>query len=116
MTQVAIAEKDKLETWAILELLGHTRLAGFVTEEERFGAKIGRIDIPTPDGDMVTQYFSAASIYRLTPCEEAVARDAVKRAPAPVYHLRPSTPGITQNHDLDDVEDLDENDGDEIEF
>lgn len=31
--------------WAIVELMGHVRLAGYVTEEERFGAKLGRIDI-----------------------------------------------------------------------
>ena len=34
-----------METWAIVELMGHVRVAGFVTEEERFGVKLGRIDI-----------------------------------------------------------------------
>jgi hypothetical protein len=34
------------ESWAIVELMGHVRLAGRLTEEERFGAKMGRLDIP----------------------------------------------------------------------
>jgi hypothetical protein len=33
-------------SWAIVELMGHVRIAGRVSEEERFGAKLGRIDIP----------------------------------------------------------------------
>ncbi len=34
------------ESWAVVELMGHVRMAGRVTEEERFGSKMGRIDIP----------------------------------------------------------------------
>ncbi len=35
------------ETWAILELMGHRRLAGFVTEQEIGGANLLRIDVPS---------------------------------------------------------------------
>ena len=34
------------ETWAIVELMGHVKLAGKLSEEERFGVKMGRLDIP----------------------------------------------------------------------
>ncbi len=72
--------------WAILELMGHIRLAGYVTEEERFGSKVGRIDIPGPDGASVTQYFGGGSIYRLTPTTEQVARSvALHNEPEPVH-------------------------------
>ncbi len=71
--------------WAILELMGHIRLAGYVTEEERFGSTVGRIDIPGPDGKSVTQYFGGGSIYRLTPTTEEIARAVAERgSPAPV--------------------------------
>ena len=33
----------------ILELMGHVRLAGFVTQEELFGTKMGRIEVPRPE-------------------------------------------------------------------
>lgn len=72
--------------WSILELLGHVTLAGLVSEEERFGAKLGRIDIPGPGDTMTTQYFSAGSIYRLTPTTETIARAVARqRQPEPVH-------------------------------
>lgn len=37
---------ESFESWAIVELLGHVRMAGRLTEEERFGGKMGRLDVP----------------------------------------------------------------------
>lgn len=37
------------EGWAILELMGHRRLAGFISQVEMFGAAMLRIDVPGPD-------------------------------------------------------------------
>lgn len=77
---------ENFESWAVLELMGHVRTAGRVTEEERFGSKVGRIDIPTKDGGFVTTYFTALSIYRLTACSEEAARAvAISNAPEPVH-------------------------------
>lgn len=75
---------DPFKGWAILELMGHRRLAGFVQEVTLAGAGMLRIDVPSKDGD-ATQFFQPASIYALTPCSEATAR-AVAGAglPAPV--------------------------------
>lgn len=102
---------DAFEVWAVLELMGHVKLAGKVTEEERFGSKMGRIDIPgivpcglldseshkiAPDAcpqcagtgtveRFSTQYFSGSSIYRLTPVTEEVARAvAANHKPQPI--------------------------------
>lgn len=38
---------DEKEVWAVVELMGHVKLAGRLTEEEKFGTKMGRLDIPT---------------------------------------------------------------------
>lgn len=74
------------ETWAILELMGHVRLGGRVGEEERFGVKMGRIDIPTPEGGFVTQLFGGSSVYRMTFVGEAEARAvALHQQPRPVH-------------------------------
>lgn len=79
--------------WAILELMGHVKVAGYVTEEELFGTKIGRIDIPADEeSDAITQYFGGASVYRLTPVSEDVARAFARRSrprPVHVYELQP---------------------------
>jgi hypothetical protein len=78
-------ENDGFDSWCILELLGHVRMAGRVTEEEWFGSKMGRIDVPDGPG-FVTVYFTANSVYRLTPTTEAVARAVAKGSrPQPVY-------------------------------
>lgn len=70
--------------WAIVELMGHVKMAGKLTEEEKFGSKMGRLDIPDGDG-FVTQYFSGSSIYRITIVTEDVARMVRKsNDPAPV--------------------------------
>ena len=76
---------ETFDQWAILELMGHVRIAGRVTEEEHFGAKLGRIDIPNGDG-FTTQYFTGGSIYRLTPTTEDIARGvALRNQPEPVH-------------------------------
>lgn len=92
---------DEQPTWAVVELMGHVRIAGRLTEEEKFGGKMGRLDVPTftpcvpcggigsmrecpicgGDGGVesyVTQYFTSASVYRITACTEEVARQIAK--------------------------------------
>lgn len=61
--------KVAFETWAVVELMGHVRLAGRLTEENLFGSALGRIDIPVGDGtdEFITQYFGGGSVYRITP-------------------------------------------------
>ncbi len=76
---------EQAEVWAIVELMGHVRLAGRITEEEKFGTKMGRLDIPAEDGSFVTQLFGGASVYRITIVTEAVARQVARtNQPAPV--------------------------------
>lgn len=60
--------------WAIVELMGHRRRAGFAQEVEQFGAKMLRIDIPAGD-QMVTEFYGGTSIYALRPASEEVARE-----------------------------------------
>lgn len=81
--------KDGFNSWAVLELMGHNVLAGFVTEEEVAGAMLLRIDVPeTGERQAYTKYFGTAAIYALTPCEESVARAVCERTwtqPIPVH-------------------------------
>lgn len=82
------------DQWCILELMGHVRLAGRVTEEVMFGAALGRIDIPSGDG-FTTQYFGGSSIYRITPTTEEVARlIAIHNQPAPVHRWELPAPRV----------------------
>lgn len=86
------------ECWAVVELMGHVRMAGLITEEEKFGCKMGRIDIPQADGSFVTQFFSGSSIYRLTPVSEEAARAvAIQNVVRPVHSWE--LPRITKDED-----------------
>ncbi|MGH3942638.1 MAG: hypothetical protein ACRDTG_29245 [Pseudonocardiaceae bacterium] len=62
-----------------MELFGHLRTAGRVTEIERFGGKMMRLDIPGDDGEIAaTQLIGHASLYRVTITTEEVARRVAK--------------------------------------
>ncbi len=77
--------EDKFNEWAILELMGHRRLAGKVTEATLAGGAFIRIDIPMKDGKTSTQFYSPASIYAITPTTEEIARQvSLSSQPEPV--------------------------------
>lgn len=109
----------KLDCWAIVELMGHVKLAGLLTEEMHLGVEMGRIDIPQVGGGYVTQFFGGGSVYRITPTTEAVAREVAKRnQPEPVGTWEVSA--LLAGPDDDDKEapacfDLDEQDENERE-
>lgn len=77
-------EASNEPVWAIVELMGHVKLAGRLTEEEKFGTKMGRLDIPVEEG-FVTKFFGGSSVYSITFVTEAVARHVAKgNQPEPV--------------------------------
>lgn len=71
-----MSENGAYEGPAIIELMGHRRLAGHVSEVDMYGAKLLRVDVPGQDGQQVgaTQFYSAASIYCLTPTTEEMVQ------------------------------------------
>src|SRR5258707_13271225 len=60
--------------WAILELMGHRRLAGFLAEQQIAGAGFLRLDVHDTDGAVASQFYSPASVYGITPATEEIAR------------------------------------------
>jgi hypothetical protein len=88
--------KNRFADWAILELMGHRRLAGFVQEAELAGAGLLRIDIPS--APPVTQFYGVSSVYCLTPTTEEIARGlarSVSVQPVHPYEL-PAAPGTSE--------------------
>ena len=87
--------ETQFDEWAILELMGHRRLAGKVTDAVIGGGAFLRIDVPGDDGKFSTQYYSPGSVYCITPTSEEVARAVAKQSqPAPVqrWELPPVKP------------------------
>jgi hypothetical protein len=75
----------RVDGWGILEVMGHRRLAGQVTEVEVCGARMLRVDVPdtseeaAPDAVHLTQFYPPSAIFCLTPTTEAKAREEASR-------------------------------------
>lgn len=71
--------------WAVVEMLGHRVIAGFVSEVEIAGAGFLRVDLWAEEGSpRTTQFVAPASVYAITPTTEAVVRERMR--PRPLYH------------------------------
>lgn len=94
--------KDTFETWALVELFGHNRIVGLVTEQAVGGASFIRVDVPAPDGaTRYTRMFGAAAIYAINPVTKDVAIQLAQRCdarPVQAYEL-PSLPAPAEDDD-----------------
>lgn len=71
---------EKFESWAIVEVMGHQRFAGFASDATLGGAGMLRIDVPEVDGrPAFTKFVAPAALFAVTPCTEATAKEAAKR-------------------------------------
>lgn len=79
-------DNKQFEEWAILELMGHRKLAGLVKEQTIGSASFIRIDVPDKDGNYVaTQYYNPSAVYCMTPTTKEMAiQFASRHTPAPV--------------------------------
>ena len=107
-----MSESRSFEGWAIIELMGHVRIAGHVRPEEHYGKALLRVDIPGPDGTTVTQLYSPDALYCVTPTTEEIARSVAKssqRIPVHRFELRglpaPSEPDDDDPDDEDYYDD-----------
>lgn len=102
---------SSFEEWSILEIMGHRRLGGLVTEAEIGGIPLLRIDVYEADAEapVATQYYGKAAVYCLTPTTEATARALGRYFSAPVsrYELPAATGAVA---DLEDDEEAVEDD------
>lgn len=98
--------------WAVVELFGHARIAGAISEQTFGGSSFVRVDVPevryqevdydadTVDGSRPrrehviqahTRSFGPAAIYSINWCDEAAARVAaqeIRHKPLQPYSLR----------------------------
>lgn len=80
-----------MNNWAIVEIFGHQKFAGYLTECEMGGGKLLRLDVPeSTDGlhKAFTKFFGTAAIYSITAVDEDVARtiaSTYRAAPVSAY-------------------------------
>lgn len=84
-------EQESKQMWALVELFGHNRIAGKVTEAEMGGGSLIRVDVPAvKDRAPLTKYYNVKAIYALTPVDEATAlkmAESIDAAPINSYSL-----------------------------
>lgn len=74
-------EREELKAWVLVELFGHKRVVGFLSEQNFPGGILLRVDIPdlTKNGTIVrkgfTRYFGLSAIYSITPITEEAVRE-----------------------------------------
>lgn len=105
------------EGWAVIEIMGHRQLAGFVREVDLFGSKMAQIDVPDLPAELArdqwsrdlpavpafTQFYGGAAIFSTTPTTEALARAAAVRFRSrPPITLDPSPAALGPVDDEDD--------------
>jgi hypothetical protein len=102
-----MTSESTINGWVFLELLGHRRLAGHLSEATVGGAPFLRIDIPGADDEQptMTQYYAPNSVYAITPTTEAMARRAAALLrPAPVSRWEMATLPVPGRGELTDDE------------
>ncbi|WP_316234637.1 hypothetical protein [Bradyrhizobium sp. SZCCHNR1020] len=118
----AVAAMEAGFEWCIVEIFGHRRHVGRGREEERFGAKMLRIDVPTitlaagdgatshpPAVQWTTHFYGGASIFSFTLTDE----DTVMRMNRPNDYARFRLPAREPEEDLFDHDAIDGDGGED---
>jgi hypothetical protein len=105
------------DIFAIVELFGHARIAGRVSEQVIAGAGMLRVDVPElpatkyyPVQPGFTRLFGPGAIYSITPVSEEIAIQAAQSmrvAPVNVYLAVPQLEGGPKWGEEDEDEDGD---------
>lgn len=88
------SQKKTFDEWALVELFGHARIVGRVTEATIAGGTFIRVDVPDKDGNntVFTRYFGPGAIYSMSPIDRDLALHlAAQQDSAPVkrYEMPP---------------------------
>lgn len=82
----------KFEAFALIELFGHTRISGKVTEQTIGGASFIRVDVPeTPSQPAFSRLFNPSAIYAINPITEETMLEMAKnldKAPLQSWDVR----------------------------
>ena len=71
---------SELKSWALVELFGHQRIVGFLSQQTFGTGVLFRVDVPDllKEGEVkrvgFTRYFGLSAIYSITPVSEDVVR------------------------------------------
>jgi hypothetical protein len=88
-------EPEQLKSWALVELFGHQRIVGYLSQQTFGTGVMFRVDVPDllKDGKKVrdgfTRYFGLPAIYSITPCTETMVRQMLPHTDGTPGDARP---------------------------
>lgn len=92
--------ETKLELFAIVELFGHQRIAGKVTEQTVGSSTFVRIDVPETDSQPpFTRIVNPSAVYALNPVTEEVMvqmAQSIQQKPIEAWDIRKMTEKLLQ--------------------
>lgn len=84
-----MSQESKFKHWCIVELFGHSKIAGLCTEENIAGTNMLRVDVPeTKQQPAFTKYYGSAAIYAINPVDEntaKIAAESIQIAPVGIW-------------------------------
>lgn len=81
LIETAPDKENELKAWALVELFGHQRIVGYLSQQTFGTGVLFRVDVPDllKEGKRVrdgfTRYFGLSSIYSITPISEEMVRE-----------------------------------------
>lgn len=90
---------EKKEFWALVDLFGHSQIAGFLSEDSIGGCSMIRVDVPPVDGMVgYTRWFGNGAIYSISPMDEKLVRAFISRfKPPPITAYMPEIRQLEYN-------------------
>ncbi|WP_316851200.1 hypothetical protein [Pedobacter agri] len=83
---------EKFDLWCIIELFGHSQIAGKCTEQNIAGTNMLRVDVPeTSRQGSFTKFYGSAAIYAINPVSEEIAKakaESLQIAPIKAWDIK----------------------------
>lgn len=101
-------KEPDLKSWALVELFGHQRIVGYLSQQTFGMGVLFRVDVPdlTKDGKTVrrgfTRYFGLSAIYSITPCDEPTVRRLLPDVDGTPGEARPLSIGSFKRDNYED--------------
>lgn len=112
-------EESKINTPAIIELFGHTKMAGMITEQVIGATSFLRVEVPKTDKqEGFTRLLNPSAVYAINPCTEEIMLALANQfnfVPIKAWDLPPSLKRTALPEGQDDQadEDTDEDEDDD---
>lgn len=102
---------ETFNEWAIVDVMGHQRYVGHVTEQVIAGQGFVRVDVPENDQQVAwSKLIGTGSIYAITPVSEQIARELSKKNQAVPVYAYELPPRLTDRVVASQVSDDDDDD------